>query len=146
MKRENSHDSSKKKYVLDSFALIALAKHETDFAKVEYLLAQAKQGNIRLYINIINLGEVFYTLIQDKKEAAPKLISATEHLPMRIIGIDIFLLKEAAKIKAKGGISYADAFVIATALKHDAIIVTGDKEFKKFEKLVKIEWLLTNSK
>ena len=36
---------------------------------------------------------------------------------------------EAAKIKAKHPISYADCCAVATAMKEDASIVTGDPEF-----------------
>jgi predicted nucleic acid-binding protein len=37
--------------------------------------------------------------------------------------------------------AYADAFIVATALKENAAIMTGDAEFKQVEHLVKIDWL-----
>ncbi len=48
---------------------------------------------------------------------------------------------EAAKIKAAHALSYADCFAVQTSQKEDAPLVTGDPEFKKAEKLVKIDWL-----
>jgi len=142
MKKENSDDSSKKRYVFDSYALIALTKHEADYQLVEKLLEQAKRNKLEGYINIVNLGEVFYIYLKSfNKDLAEKLITAASNLPLTIVDLDIPLLKIAASIKAQGGISYADSFVIATSLKYDAVVVTGDKEFKKFEKIVKVEWL-----
>jgi predicted nucleic acid-binding protein len=35
---------------------------------------------------------------------------------------------EAALIKASHAISYADAFAVATAMAHDATLLTGDPE------------------
>ncbi len=35
---------------------------------------------------------------------------------------------EAASIKAKHALAYADAFAIATAIAHDASLLTGDSE------------------
>jgi len=34
-----------------------------------------------------------------------------------------------------------DAFVVATALKEKAAILTGDPDFRQVEKIVKMEWL-----
>ena len=39
-------------------------------------------------------------------------------------------VKEAARIKAKGGLSYADAFVLALAVEIGAPLVTGDPEIR----------------
>ncbi len=48
---------------------------------------------------------------------------------------------DAAKIKAEYPLSFADCFVAALARKKDAVILTGDPEFKKLEHVVTIEWL-----
>jgi ribonuclease VapC len=48
---------------------------------------------------------------------------------------------EAARIKAHHPLSFADCFAVATAARENAIVVTGDPEFKAVEKLVEIEWL-----
>ncbi len=51
------------------------------------------------------------------------------------------VILEAAEIKAQHPIAYADAFIVATALREGALIVTGDPDFKKVEHLVSIEWM-----
>ena len=48
---------------------------------------------------------------------------------------------EAARIKAEYPLSFSDCFAVATARRENAIVFTGDPEFKKVEHLVKIEWL-----
>ncbi len=51
------------------------------------------------------------------------------------------LIWEAAEIKARHPISYADCFAAATAVRFQASILTGDPEFKKLGDLVQVEWL-----
>jgi len=48
---------------------------------------------------------------------------------------------EAAKLKAKYPVAYADCFAAALALKKNIKLVTGDPEFKKLERDVRIEWI-----
>jgi predicted nucleic acid-binding protein len=38
------------------------------------------------------------------------------------------LVRAAAQIKVRGGLSYADAFCVATAERHGATLATGDPE------------------
>jgi len=49
-------------------------------------------------------------------------------------------ITEAARIKSKYPISLAECFVVS-AIKEKAPLVTGDPEFKKLEKEVKIMWI-----
>ena len=147
MRKGNSEHSNKNKFILDSFAVVAFFQDEKGAEIVEDLFEKAKRGEVKLFLPMVNLGEVMHTFIQDYGEKETiKLIKNIKNLPITITPIDETLVWEAAKIKAQGGISYADSFVIAAALVHKASIVTGDREFKKFERTVKIEWLLTKSK
>ena len=47
----------------------------------------------------------------------------------------------AVRLKARFPIAYADAFAAATAIRMNAVIVTGDPEFRRMEHLVTINWL-----
>lgn len=49
----------------------------------------------------------------------------------------------AAHVKARYAISYADAFAVVTAQNHQAVLVTGDPEFRPVAKddLIVVEWL-----
>ena len=54
---------------------------------------------------------------------------------------DFELVLAAARIKAQFPVSYADCFALATAIRYEAPIVTGDPEFKRFERQVPIQWV-----
>jgi predicted nucleic acid-binding protein len=76
----------------------------------------------------INLGEVFYVVHRattaDRARAVIGELRHRLHLDLpteaRVLG--------AASIKAKHALAYADAFAIATAIAHDASLLTGDPE------------------
>jgi ribonuclease VapC len=65
-----------------------------------------------------------------------------ENLPLEIQEVSRDLILDAAHIKAHYLISYADAFVVASAIRENAIVLTGDPEFQTVKDLVKVEWLV----
>jgi len=129
----------KKIKVLDSFALLAYLKMEGKYKKVKDLLASDEV----LFMNDINIGEAFYVLAKERGfERADYFVNTVlPNLPIEVVPNTLQDVLEAARIKATHSISYADCFVVATALKKDAAIVTGDPEFKKVQKTVEIEWM-----
>ena len=132
----------KKKTLLDSFAVLAWLQNEKGSQHVEELLYRAQGGNEQVILNIINLGEIFYRCarVQDISFARG-ILEEIRLLPIRIYSCPDDLVLTAAEIKASYPMAYADAFIVATALKENATIITGDAEFKQVEHLVKIDWL-----
>ena len=49
-----------KRYVLDSFALLAYFGNEPGAETVEQLLRQAQDETVTLHLSLVNLGEVYY--------------------------------------------------------------------------------------
>lgn len=130
------------KYILDTHAVFVLLNKEKGFQKVKALLEDNGKENKEVYLSLLSLGEIYYILIREVgEEKATNIITKIENLSLNIMKPDTLLTKEAAKIKATGGLSYADSFVIATAVHLGAKIVTGDPEFKKFTKMVEIVWI-----
>ncbi len=129
----------KKEKVLDSFALLAYLKMEGKYKKVKDLLASDKI----LFMNDINVGEAFYVLAKERgvENAEYFVNTVLPNLPIEVVPNALQDVLEAARIKATHSISYEDCFVVATALKKNAAIVTGDPEFKKVQKTVEIEWM-----
>ena len=129
----------KKKIILDSFALLAYLKGENGYEKVKKFLS----GSNPLLMNDINIGETFYILAKerglDKAEYFLNIILPS--LPISPVSNTLQDVIQAANLKARYPISFADCFVIATAIKEKATIITGDPDFKRIEKLVKIDWL-----
>ena len=58
-------------------------------------------------------------------------------LPIKILEVTIELVLDAAHIKASHPLSYA--FAVATAINHNAIVLTGDPEFELVVTLVTVE-------
>lgn len=130
----------KKKYLLDSFALLAYLKEENNYEKVKNVLSS---HNIHVLMNDINIGETFYILARERgiEKADYFLQVILPTLPIAHIDNTLQEVIEASRIKATYPISYADCFAVATACKEMATVITGDPEFKLVEKLVNVEWL-----
>jgi predicted nucleic acid-binding protein len=64
-------------------------------------------------------------------------------LPIEIVGVgdDLKMTRQAAIYKATYRVAYADAFAAALAKERRAELVTGDPEFKRLEKEIKVNWL-----
>ena len=134
-------------YVFDSYAVLAYHFGEEGEDKVEEILLAAESGEVSLYMNLINLGEVYYIIHKRKSEGiANKAITMVKRWPLEVIIPDEGITLMAAKIKAtyskaRYPLSYADTFAIATAIDKGAAVVTGDPEMKNVESMVKIHWI-----
>lgn len=132
----------KKQKLLDSHAALVYLKQEKGYEKVKNVLAAAEKSKSRLLMSEINIGEVGYILLRAGLTAdLNDFLSQFLSLPIQPAPVDLDLVIEAAKIKARHPLSYADAFAVATALRHDAAIMTGDPEFRSVQDLVSIHWL-----
>lgn len=132
----------KKLKLLDSHAALVYLKGEKGHEKIKAALANAERSGIPLLMSGINIGEVGYIILRAKlTNNLDDFLSQFLSLPIRPVPVDFDLVIEAAKIKASYPLSYADAFAVATALRNDAAIITGDPEFKAVMKLVQIDWL-----
>ncbi|MBI5212245.1 MAG: type II toxin-antitoxin system VapC family toxin [Nitrospirae bacterium] len=132
----------RKRNLLDSFAILALLKKENNYQAVREILKEARNGERALIMNQVNAGEVYYEVLKrNLTDDFDKFWKTFLMLPIEFIANDFELVIEAAKIKSRYAISYADCFAVAAAIKEDAVIVTGDPEFKKVEKLARVQWL-----
>jgi predicted nucleic acid-binding protein len=132
----------KKKYILDSYAVLAWIQEEKGAQFVDDLLYSARENKDDLFLNIINLGEIFYRCARIMGlKPAQNLLDNIKLLPVRILPCPNDLVFEASEFKAQYPIAYADAFVLASAIRESACIITGDPEFREVEHLVEIHWL-----
>ncbi len=128
--------------MLDAFAMLAFLNKESGFEKVKALLRKAARSKEPLLMNEINIGEVYYMTAKDRSPAqADEFLIRLPTLPVEAVGNSFAAVLEAAKLKARFPISYADAFAVATAIRMNAAVVTGDPEFRQVEQLVTIDWL-----
>ncbi|MFQ6093952.1 MAG: type II toxin-antitoxin system VapC family toxin [bacterium] len=90
----------------------------------------------------INLCEVYYKTIRLLgKEAARKFLDAFQLLPITVIHPTDEIIWKAAEIKADQPISLSDCFATATALEKEAVVITGDPDFRKIEHIIPTEWM-----
>ena len=130
------------KYLLDSFALLRFIQKEPGNEPVKAILDDVQRGTACAMLNVINMGEVIYT-VQRRFGQRHKLevVMNIGRLGIVILPAPNDLVFRAAELKARFALSYADAFAVASAMEHDATVVTGDPEFRQVESLVKILWV-----
>lgn len=132
----------KKKTLLDSFAILAWIQDEKGAHYVEELLYKAQEEKEYLILHIINLGEIYYRCARiEDLSFAKDVLEKIQLLPITIYPCPNDLVLEASEIKARYPLALADAFIVATALREKARIITGDPEFKRIKDLVEIHWL-----
>jgi len=116
-------------YILDACALIAFFDGEEGAIIVRNLLDRAKNNEITLTMNAANLIEVYYDRIRvvgiEQADAVIRKIYDT--FPISIIEtLNPTIVREAARLKALGKMSFADTILVATARYSGATIVTCD--------------------
>lgn len=131
-------------YVLDSFALLAYLEGEAGMPKVRTALEGAAAGRHRVYLSLINLGEVLYVVERERGLIeAQQTLAAVEQLPLEVLPVTRTAVLGAAHVKARFPLSYADAFAVIAAQEHGATVMTGDPEFEPVAEagLVAVDWL-----
>ena len=131
-----------KAYVLDTWAVIAYLEDEPSGEQVEVLIATAHEEQIPIYMSVVNVGEVWYTMAREiSEEEANASVKSLRDLRIQFENADWELTQEAARFKSQNKMSYADAYAAALAKLKKADLVTGDKEFKPLDGEIKISWV-----
>ena len=128
--------------LFDSHAILRFAQDEAGAERIEELLTASEDGKVQAFMSEINLGELYYITIRRLgTESAKRFLEQFSTLAVERVPATWEIIESTSEIKAKHALSYADCFAAATALKHNATIVTGDPEFKKIEHMVEIDWI-----
>lgn len=128
--------------LFDSFALLRFLQKEQGSAKVHDLLKMAVGKQIPTLLNVINFGEILYTTQRRfGPQARMQVFIAVQQMGVTILPCPDSLVYKAAELKAGYAMSYADTFALASAIEHQACLVTGDPEFRQVEHLISIEWI-----
>lgn len=105
------------------------------------LLTAAEQGQVRLFISAINVGEVYYFLRKQQEEAlANSWRDSSQTLPATIEVPNVNDIWSAALLKGRFPIAYTDAFAAALAQKYNCPLVTGYPEFRRIDQL-ELDWI-----
>jgi predicted nucleic acid-binding protein len=130
-----------KRVVLDASALMTFFENRPGAAKVEALLQQAVAGKLRLFMSVVNWGEVYYSTWRAHGPGiARKIIQDIAQLPIDVVPADLALAHAAAELRATHKLPYTDAFAAALATHHHAALATSDQDFATVEKKLTILW------
>lgn len=131
-----------KAYVLDTWAVIAYLEDEPSGEQVEDLIATAHEEQIPIYMSVVNVGEVWYTMAREiSEEEANASVKSLRDLRIQFENADWEITQEAARFKSQHKMSYADAFAAALTKTKKADLITGDNEFKPLDGEIKIAWI-----
>jgi predicted nucleic acid-binding protein len=128
-----------KDYVLDANAVIRYFKvgNAGGGEKVQELFLQAQRNQARLSMSVINMGEVLYVLIKNVGEQrALHYIQVLQH-GVTIVEADVRQTIQAATLKHRYKLGYADSFAAALALASKATLVSADPSFESVGKSIK---------
>jgi predicted nucleic acid-binding protein len=128
--------------VLDSWAILEwMMGRDPARQLVATLMAEAEQGRTRLLMSAIHAGEVYYISRKKHSEAlAESWRESSATLPVTIEVPGMADIWDAAVLKGRYRISYADAFAAALAQKYNCPVVTGDPVFRSIDGL-QLEWV-----
>jgi predicted nucleic acid-binding protein len=119
-------------YVLDTSAVLAVVLGEPDRQPVMEILDQASHGQASVGLPFLALMESEYKLLRwfEPSDVVASLL-LIEGWPASVIESDAAWRHEAARVKASGGLSLADAWMAALATLSGAQLVHKDREFDK---------------
>jgi uncharacterized protein len=114
-------------YCLDSWAVLRFLEGSSPAARrVRQVMRLG-----RPIMSWINLGEVYYTI---HRAAGAAEAESTVTLLRPMLALDAVTpdrVLAAARIKATHPLAYGDAFAVATAAAHGAVLLTGDPEITR---------------
>jgi len=130
-------------FTLDSLPVLRFFRRQPGWETIDRILEDARIAGKRLPMSAINWGEVYYTILRDEGRETLEIVNRRiSRSAIEIVVPTIENIRQAAKMKSRGGISYADCFAGALALERDIPVLTDDIEFERLIPFaVKIEWL-----
>ncbi len=128
--------------VLDTWSVIAYLEGEPAGERVAEMIADAHENDRPLWMTVVNVGEVWYLIARATSEGeADGAVRDLRQLGIELVDADWDLSREAAALKSKHRMSFADCFAAALARQRKATLLTGDPEFRQVQEQVRIQWL-----
>lgn len=128
-----------KNFVLDTSALLTFIEQEDGCGTIENILQQAKRRKFKIYLSFISFMELYYITWQEKGEhTAREIMVMLQSLPVERVDSNARLTLSAGRIKAKHRLSVADAFIAATAIEKEAVLVHKDPELAVIAQYIEI--------
>ena len=133
MKNQNGDDRG---YVLDSSAFLTFFEDEKGADTVQELLELAKKDEIAIFVCFATFTEVFYITFREQgREEAQKRVELMSKLAITRIESSEEI---GLRLKATHKLSFADAWIAATAILYASTLVHKDPEFEQLEDEIEI--------
>jgi len=123
------------RYCLDTYAVLSFIGGEVEAEVVERALVEARENRAEVYMSTVSLGELYNVIsrergfeIADRKYVELKMAKTVFAAPDEETALLAGRLKTKYSM-VRGTFALADAFCLATAVKYNAKIITGDPEF-----------------
>ena len=131
-------DGKSRNYVLDSTAFLTMFEDEAGADTVQDLLDRANKSEILVFVSFVTFTEIFYITLREKgEEEAQKRTKLMDALATTRIESSKELSLIAGRLKAACRLSFADAWIAATAIFYDATLIHKDPEFEQLEDKLK---------
>jgi uncharacterized protein len=131
-----------KTYVLDASALFAFLQRKGDALKVNELVKEAIRGRSQMLMSAVNYGEVYGTILREEgPEQARVALDVVAPLPIEVLDVTANRARQAADLKVKYKLYFADSFAASLALEHKATLVTSDTDFRRLGHSFPVLWL-----
>src|SRR5690349_16383079 len=131
-----------KRYVFDASALLIYFEDRSGAEKVEKVVLAGDQRDAEIFISAVNVGEVFYSLWQRRGELnARHGLNFVVSSPVKVVPATLAETIEAAQLKARYKVDFADSFAAALAISRKAVLVTSDPDFRRLSDRLKCLWL-----
>lgn len=120
------------RFVLDTSAVLALRADEPGAQRVEEILRAGRAGRSTSLVSFMTRMEMLYRIERDEgQDAAATAIRLLDAARVEWVSCEPAVLDQAARFKASGGLSVADAWIAATAAVRRAVLVHKDPEFRR---------------
>ena len=127
-----------KNHVLDTSAILTYLQFEEGYKIVDDVLISAKRSQ-HVYISFVTLMELYYIIWKGSGEhKAREILVLLKSLPIQSVESNQRLTLIAGRIKANHKLSVADAFIMATAIEKEAILVHKDPELENISQYVQM--------
>ena len=124
--------------LLDTSAIVAFLCAEEGADDVEKILRDAAHGTLTAYASFATVAELFAAAMKKEgRERAEYYLSVVRAWPVRWVQSDDDLCVAAGALKGRHRMSLADAFIAATAIRHDAVLVHKDPEFEPLKTVLR---------
>src|SRR5271170_4313357 len=131
-----------KTYVLDASALFAFLQRKGDALKVNELVKEAIRARSQVLMSAVNYGEVYGTILrEDGPEQARVALDVIAPLPIEVLEVTPNRARQAADLKVKYKLYFADSFAASLALEHKATLVTSHTDFRRLGYSFSVLWL-----